>query len=87
MVKRRRANYELFWRGTYLRRPVSSTSSGSTKTGSTIFMLRNVRKGGACSGRLGSSVGWASSCAHWFKACLVLNPRSFQTSVAYILSP
>lgn len=45
-MKRRRANYELFWRGTYLRRPVSSTSSRSTKTGSTIFMLRNVPNGG-----------------------------------------
>ena len=51
MVKRRRANYELFWRGTYLRRPVSSTSSGSTKTGSTIFMLRNVpNRGGSQAG-------------------------------------
>ena len=44
-------------------------------------------KQGRFSGRLGSSVGWASGRAHWFKACLILNRGSFQTSVGYFLSP
>ena len=44
--KRRYECGGLIWRGTYLRMPGTSTSSASTKTGSRMFTLRNVQKGG-----------------------------------------
>ena len=84
-----RRRYEcggLIRRGTYLRMPGTSTSSASTKTGSRMFTLRNVQKGRACSGRLGSSLFEASGSSHGFKAGPVLNPSLFLTKVAYLLS-
>ena len=76
----------LIWRGTYLRMPGTSTSSASTKSGSRIFMLRNEQNGGRVQAGFGSSFIEASGSAHWFQACLVLNPSLFLTSVASFLS-